>query len=224
MMNHQVAPSILAADFGNLERDIATINNSEADYLHVDIMDGQFVPNISFGQDITKVMHKLSDKPLDVHLMIEKPERYVESFVSSGASILTVHLEASVHLHRTLQQIRNLGIKAGVAINPHSSIDLILDVLEITDVVLIMSVNPGFGGQKFIYRTLDKVKTLKKHIIDRNLNTQIEIDGGVGLQNAESLLKAGADILVAGSSVFKSEDPIETVHKLKSIDIHTVSL
>ena len=217
MMNHQVAPSILAADFGNLERDIATINNSEADYLHVDIMDGQFVPNISFGQDITKVMHKLSDKPLDVHLMIEKPERYVESFVSSGASILTVHLEASVHLHRTLQAIKAEGMKAGVAINPHTSVDLLKDVINDIDVVLIMSVNPGFGGQSFIDNTFNKVQRLKKIIAMNNASTLIEIDGGVTDENAAELAKAGADILVAGSFVFKAEDQPQTIKNLKQI-------
>jgi len=214
---HKIAPSILAADFGNLERDITMINNSESDWLHVDIMDGVFVPNISYGQAITKRMGELCDKPLDVHLMIVEPERYVEQFRDAGAEIITVHYEACNHLHRNLQQIKATGAKAGVALNPHTNVSLIEDTLEDIDLVCLMSVNPGFGGQKFIYRTINKIQKLKAMIDERNLNVEIEIDGGVGLHNAEAMLKAGATALVAGSSVFKSEDPITTVQRLKAI-------
>lgn len=217
MPSHKIAPSILAADFGNLERDIHMINNSSADWLHIDIMDGVFVPNISYGQAITKKMGDLSTKPLDVHLMIVQPERYIEQFREAGAQSISVHIEACDHLHRTLQQIKASGAIAGVAVNPHTNVDLLDDVLEDIDLVCLMSVNPGFGGQKFIYRTINKVKQLKEKIVERNLNTLIEIDGGVGLQNAEALLQAGADVLVAGSSVFKAEDPIVTVQRLKDI-------
>jgi len=217
MPTHKIAPSILAADFGNLERDITIINQSESDWLHVDIMDGVFVPNISYGQAITKRMGELCDKPLDVHLMIVEPERYVEQFRDAGAEVITVHYEACNHLHRNLQQIKATGAKAGVALNPHTNVDLLADVLEEIDLVCLMSVNPGFGGQKFIYRTINKVQKLRNMIDERNLKVDIEIDGGVGLQNAEALLKAGANVLVAGSSVFKSEDPIATVQRLKAI-------
>ena len=217
MPTHKIAPSILAADFGNLERDITMINQSESDWLHVDIMDGVFVPNISYGQAITKRMGELCTKPLDVHLMIVEPERYVEQFRDAGAEIITVHYEACNHLHRNLQQIKATGAKAGVALNPHTNVDLLGDVLEDIDLVCLMSVNPGFGGQKFIYRTINKVQKLRAMIDERNLNIEIEIDGGVGLQNAEALLKAGATVLVAGSSVFKSEDPLATVQRLKAI-------
>lgn len=215
-MSHLIAPSILAANFGNLEKDIHMINQSEADWLHVDIMDGVFVPNISFGADIVKVMQKLCTKPLDVHLMIVDPEKYISQYRDAGAEVITVHYEACKHLHRVIQQIKDTGAKVGVAINPHTPVSLLDDVLEDVDLALIMSVNPGFGGQKFIYRTLDKVKKLKESITTRNLSTQIEIDGGVGLQNYEPLLKAGADVLVAGSAVFKSKDPVQTILNLKA--------
>jgi len=218
---HYIAPSILASNFLELRKDIQLINESEADYIHVDVMDGSFVPNISFGQPIVKQVKSVAKKPLDVHLMIDNPDQYLESFKESGADILSVHYEACDHLHRTLQAIRSLGMKAGVAINPHTSVTLLEDVLEDLDQVIIMSVNPGFGGQKFIYQTLSKIKTLKERIIVRNLNVKIEIDGGVGLQNAESILGAGADILVAGSSVFKSDDPKDTIKRLKSIELNT---
>ena len=218
---HYIAPSILASNFLELGKDIELINESEADYIHVDVMDGSFVPNISFGQSIVKQVKTVAKKPLDVHLMIDNPDQYLESFKESGADILSVHYEACNHLHRTLQQIRNLGMKAGVAINPHTSVDLLTDVLEELDQVIIMSVNPGFGGQKFIYQTLSKIKALKEQIITRNLNVHIEIDGGVGLQNAESILSAGADILVAGSSVFKSDNPTQTIKQLKSLELNT---
>ena len=216
-MSHTIAPSLLASDFGNLNRDIEMINQSEADWLHIDVMDGLFVPNISFGQILMPFIKKASTKPLDVHLMIEQPSRYVEEFVNLGAAVVTVHLEACKHLHRTLSHIRELGVLAGVALNPHTSVDLLDDVLEITDLVCIMSVNPGYGGQKFIYQTLPKVKKLKDKIIERNLSTRIEIDGGVGLHNARALVEAGADVLVAGSSVFKSEDPHHTIIQLKTL-------
>jgi len=216
-MSHFVAPSLLASDFGNLNRDIEMINNSQADWLHIDIMDGVFVPNISFGQVLMPFINKASTKPLDVHLMIEQPSRYVEQFVNLGAAVVTVHFEACKHLHRTLSHIRELGALAGIALNPHTSVDLLDDVLEITDLVCIMSVNPGYGGQKFIYQTIPKVKKLKEKIIERNLTTRIEIDGGVGLHNARVLVEAGADVLVAGSSVFKSEDPHNTIIQLKTL-------
>jgi len=218
---HYIAPSILAANFLHLEKDITLINDSVADYIHVDVMDGVFVPNISFGQNIVKMVKTVAKKPLDVHLMIMNPDQYIDSFVDCGADILSVHYEACPHLHRTVNAIREKGIKSGVAINPHTSIHLLEDVLESIDQVILMSVNPGFGGQKFIYQTLSKIKELKSRIDHRNLDIKIEIDGGVGLQNAEAILGAGADILVAGSSVFKSNDPIETIASLKGISLNT---
>jgi ribulose-phosphate 3-epimerase len=216
-MKHLIAPSVLAADFSNLKKDFDMINQSNADWYHVDVMDGRFVPNISFGMNIIKTMKQMAEKPLDVHLMIVEPDKYLEEFRNAGADVLTVHYEASPHLHRTLGYIKELGAKAGVAINPHTPVELLDDVLELTDMVCIMSVNPGFGGKKFLYQTLSKIRLLKANIIELNLNTLIEIDGGVGLQNAEEILKAGADVLVAGSSVFKSEDPIDTIDRLKNI-------
>ncbi len=214
---HIIAPSILAANFLRLEDDINTINKSEAEYLHVDVMDGVFVPNISFGQNIVKFMSSACNKIIDVHLMIVEPEKYVQSFRDAGADIISVHAEATVHLHRLIGQIKETGAKAGVALNPHTTTQSLENVLEDLDQVVLMSVNPGFGGQKFIYQTLKKIEELDNTRAKRNLNFKIEIDGGVGLQNAEKILQAGADILVAGSSVFKSENPIETIKKLKLI-------
>jgi len=220
----RIAPSILAADFGRLADEIAMINQSEADFLHVDVMDGRFVPNISFGQDIVKTMGSLSTKPLDVHLMIEEPERYIKDFVDAGATYISVHIEACRHLHRVIQQIKSYGIKAGVALNPHTSVHQLEDVLEILDMVVLMSVNPGFGGQKFIYQTLLKTKKLRDMRDQINSPALIEIDGGVGRQNAEALIKAGADILVAGSSVFKAKDPILEIKALKAIQNEHLAL
>lgn len=216
-MAHLVAPSVLAADFSHLKKDFDLVNASEADWFHVDIMDGRFVPNISFGMDIVKTMKGMAEKPLDVHLMIVEPERYIEQFRAAGADRITVHYEACPHLHRVLQQIRESGAAAGVAINPHTSVELLADVLEITDQVCVMSVNPGFGGQKFIYQAIPKMKRLKELISIHNTKTLIEVDGGVGLHNAEKILQAGADILVAGSSVFKAERPTEVISQLKAI-------
>lgn len=216
-MKHLIAPSVLAADFTNLQKDFDVVNNSEADWFHVDVMDGCFVPNISFGQFVIKFMKKMAKKPLDVHLMIVEPEKYIEEFREAGADVITVHYEACPHLHRTLQQIKATGAKAGVALNPHTPVQLLEDVLENVDLVLLMSVNPGFGGQKFIYQTIPKIQKLRRMMIERNVHAHIEIDGGVGLQNAEKLLQAGADVLVAGSSVFNSENPTETILKLKEI-------
>ncbi|MCC6727275.1 MAG: ribulose-phosphate 3-epimerase [Saprospiraceae bacterium] len=216
-MNHLIAPSVLAANFRNLQSDFDLVNRSEADWFHVDIMDGRFVPNISFGMDIVKTMKSMAERPLDVHLMIVEPEKYIGEFIKAGADVITVHYEACTHLHRTIQQIKESGAKAGVALNPHTPVSLLDDVLEDLDMVLVMSVNPGYGGQKFIYNSLLKIKQLREMCIVKNLNTYIEVDGGVGLQNAEEILKAGADVLVAGSSVFHSKDPLDTISKLKAI-------
>lgn len=218
-MTTLVAPSVLAANFIDLQSDLAMINASAADYLHVDIMDGVFVPNISFGQNIVQQIAKHCEKPLDVHLMITQPDRYLESFKDAGADILTVHLEACDHLHRTVHYIREMGIKAGVALNPHTPVESLFDILDDIDLVCLMSVNPGFGGQKFIFNTLKKIKALRTEITSRNLNCHIEIDGGVGLQNAEAIVSAGADLLVAGSAVFKSPDPAQTIDQLKAIQL-----
>ncbi len=217
MKKHLVAPSVLAADFTRLSEEFDMVNKSEADWFHLDVMDGSFVPNITFGVFIMEAMKKMAKKPLDVHLMIVEPEKYIEDFRKAGADVITVHYETCPHLHRTLQQIRESGAKAGVALNPHTSVSLIEDVLEETDLVCLMSVNPGFGGQKFIYRTIPKIRALKKMIIEHNTATLIEIDGGVGLQNAEKILEAGADVLVAGSSVFKASKPLEAISRLKAL-------
>jgi len=221
-MNHKIAPSLLSANFGNLEADIQMINESQADWLHLDVMDGRFVPNITFGMMIVEKAKELCQKPLDTHLMIVEPEKYVRDFVKAGSDVVSVHVEASTHLHRTIQMIKEAGAKAGAVLNPHTPVEHVFDVLEDLDWVLIMSVNPGFGGQKFIYRALHKIKKLKDEIITRNLDCVIEVDGGVGLHNAQKVLEAGADVLVAGSAVFGSPDPKETIQKLKAIGSHTL--
>lgn len=213
--NTIIAPSVLAADFANLQRDIEMINNSEADWFHIDIMDGVFVPNISFGMPVLEAISKHATKTIDVHLMIIDPDRYIKTFASLGANILTVHYEACTHLHRTLQAIKAEGMKAGVALNPHTNISLLEDVITDIDLVCIMSVNPGFGGQSFIENTYDKVKQLKALIERKKANTWIEIDGGVTDKNAKQLAAAGADVLVAGSFVFKSDNPTKTISDLK---------
>lgn len=214
---HLIAPSVLAADFTRLREDFDMVNRSEADWFHIDVMDGRFVPNITFGMFIIEAMAKMATKPLDVHLMIVEPERYIEQFRAAGANVITVHYEACPHLHRTLQQIKATGAKAGIALNPHTPVHVLEDIIEEADLVCLMSVNPGFGGQKFIYQTVPKIRKLREMIISANTDTLIEIDGGVGLQNAESLLQAGADVLVAGSSVFGAADPEATISAMKAL-------
>ncbi|AKA35711.1 ribulose-phosphate 3-epimerase [Flagellimonas lutaonensis] len=215
MDSRKVAPSLLAADFGNLQRDIEMVNQSQADWFHLDIMDGVFVPNISFGMPVVKAIAQHAKKPLDVHLMIVDPDRYIKTFAELGADVLTVHYEACTHLHRSLQAIKAEGMKAGVAINPHTSVTLLEDTIQDIDLVCMMSVNPGFGGQSFIENTYKKVSELKNIIEKRKAVTLIEIDGGVNAGNVRKLADAGADVFVAGSFVFKSEDPIETIKTLK---------
>jgi len=217
MKNTLIAPSVLAADFANLQRDIEMINNSEADWFHIDIMDGVFVPNISFGMPVLEAISKHAKKTIDVHLMIVDPDRYIKTFADLGANVLTVHYEACHHLHRTLQAIKAEGMLAGVAINPHTSIDLLEDVINDIDLVCIMSVNPGFGGQSFIENTYRKVTKLKELITKKGAHTKIEIDGGVTNKNAAALVEAGADVLVAGSFVFKAANPTATIADLKQI-------
>ena len=216
-MKHKVAPSILSADFANLQRDVEMINSSEADWFHVDIMDGVFVPNISFGLPVVKAIKKHATKPLDVHLMIVNPDNYIKAFKDAGAAILTVHYEACTHLHRTIQSIKANGMKAGVSLNPHTPVALLEDIIRDVDVVLLMSVNPGFGGQSFIENTYKKVIQLRDLIDKSESSAIIEIDGGVNLETGKMLLVAGADSLVAGSFVFKSENPTKTISKLKAL-------
>lgn len=214
-----IAPSILAADFANLERDVCMLNDSATDYIHIDIMDGQFVPNISFGFPVCKAIYKHAKKPLDFHLMIENPDIYLDACIDAGAEIISVHYEACRHLHRTVQHIKSLGAKAGVAINPHTPVNVLEEIISILDVVLIMSVNPGFGGQQFIPSTYEKVEKLKKLATSANANVLIEVDGGVQDSNAKALVDAGANMLVAGSFVFNSENPQETIANLKSFSV-----
>src|SRR5687768_1945020 len=212
-----IAPSLLSANFLNLEADCKMLNESEADWYHLDVMDGHFVPNISFGPMIVEFFRKATTKTCDVHLMIEEPEKFAELFKNAGADHLSVHIEACPHLHRNIQQIKSLGMKAGVAINPHTPVSELSDVLTDIDLVCMMSVNPGFGGQKFIQYTIEKIKQLRKMISERGLKVHIEIDGGVTLENAPSIIAAGADVLVAGNTVFKSSDPVATIAQLKRL-------
>ena len=210
-----IAPSILSADFMKLRAEIEMINQSEADWFHLDVMDGRFVPNITFGMPVIVQMKKYAKKPLDVHLMILEPEKYFEAFAKAGADVLSVHVEVSPHLHRSMQVIRSLGMKAGVAINPHTPVSMLAEIINDIDVVCMMSVNPGFGGQKFIEHTIIKIRQLKQIITERGANTLIEIDGGVTLENADTIVKSGADVLVAGNTVFASADPHATIKSLK---------
>jgi ribulose-phosphate 3-epimerase len=216
-MSHLIAPSILSADFNRLGKDIEMINKSEADYIHFDVMDGVFVPNISFGIPVIQHVNKIAQKPLDVHLMIVDPDRFIAPFVKAGASIITVHYEACQHLHRTIQQIKSFGVKASVCLNPHTPVFLLEEVISDLDMVLLMSVNPGFGGQAFIENTYKKVKQLKALIEKSGTNCLIEVDGGVNNETGKLLFEAGADVLVAGSFIFNSENPSETISKLKSV-------
>ena len=213
-----IAPSVLSANFANLQADFDMLNKSVAEFIHIDVMDGVFVPNISFGFPLIQAMRKLSTKTFDVHLMIVEPDKYIDTFKNAGADILSVHLEASTHLHRTLQKIHSVDMKAGVAINPHTSINLLEDTIADIDLVCVMSVNPGFGGQKFIENTYDKIARLKELILKKNSKALIEIDGGVTLQNAKKLLDHGADVLVAGNTVFNSENPIQTIQQLNNLN------
>ena len=218
-MPHLIAPSILSADFANLQRDIEMINSSEADWFHIDVMDGVFVPNISFGFPVIRQINKYAKKPLDVHLMIVEPDRYFERFKEVGADIISVHYEACQHLHRSIQAIKALGLKAGVVLNPHASVYVLEDILADVDLVMLMSVNPGFGGQKFIKNTIVKIERLKELIAKTGSGAVIEVDGGVNLSNAVDLIRAGADVLVAGNTVFGSDDPVEAISKLKNISV-----
>ena len=212
-----IAPSLLASNFLQLQKECDMLNNSRADWFHLDVMDGRFVPNISFGLPVIQQIRKATTKVCDVHLMIEEPEKYAEAFQQAGADILTVHFEVCKHLHRNIQQIKSLGMKAGVALNPHTPVSLLSDVLQDIDLVLIMSVNPGFGGQKFIPHTIEKIQQLRKMINERSLNIYIEVDGGITLDNAASVVSAGADVLVAGNTVFSAANPVAVIDALKNI-------
>lgn len=216
-MSHLIAPSLLAANFLNLERDIEMLNRSEADWIHLDIMDGVFVPNISFGFPVIDLLKKKTDKPLDAHLMIVRPEKFIPQVADSGVFMMDVHYEACTHLHRVVQEIKNAGMQAAVTLNPHTPVALLEDIVQDLDMVLLMSVNPGFGGQKFIEHSVEKVGALKELILKKNLSTLIEVDGGVNLETGKRLVDAGADVLVAGSFVFSSPDPVETIRQLKNL-------
>lgn len=216
-MSHLIAPSVLSADFSNLRSDVEMVNNSQADWFHLDIMDGVFVPNISFGMPVTAAIQKYARKPLDVHLMIVEPDKFIDEFHKLGAEVLNVHYEACTHLHRTLQRIKACGMKAGVTLNPHTPVSVLEEIIQDVDVAMLMSVNPGFGGQKFIENTIDKTSRLKELILKRNSHALIEIDGGVNFETGKRLLQAGADVLVAGSFVFGAQNPTETVAQLKAL-------
>ena len=216
-MSNIVAPSILSADFGNLANDISMLNSSKADWVHIDVMDGHYVPNISFGMPIIDSINAISNKPLDIHLMISKPERYIENFLKYNTKVLTIHLEASRHLHRTIQEIKSKGVMAGVAINPHTDVNHLSEIINDIDIVCVMSVNPGFSGQNFIENSYNKVKKLKKIILEKKSKCKIQVDGGVNIINAKKLVEFGADVLVAGNFIFKSDNPHKNINSLKKI-------